>query len=155
MDACLMGVCLIAAQLTHGSVGHDYGFADTAMSYDGVERSISQFYEPERTTASIGGYAYFDNDVLVELSLDNGYRSQKWNQSRSATIHVSKALAIADKWSVVLSGGTKLGGEIAEEPCRDSYNREYYCGDLTAWSDYSTEQPKDYHMAGITLNYRF
>ena len=155
MDACILGACLVAAQMTHASVGYDYGFADTAISYDGVERDISQFYEPERTTAHVGGYAYFDNNVLVELSLDNGYRSQKWDQTRSATVHVTKEFELSNKWSVALTAGTKFGGKISEDSCKDSYDREYYCGDLTAWSDHTTEQPKQYHMGGIALSYRF
>ena len=68
MSLCILGACLIAAQLTHGDIGYSNDMPTTATSYDGVERDISEFYEDEQTNFYLGGYILTQNTCLLYTS---------------------------------------------------------------------------------------
>lgn len=150
----IAGVCVLAAQLTGGGVT-DYPMPEVATSYDGKERNVARFYKAERPTFNIEGGILFDTDTLVHIAYDNGYDSQKYDQSRTATVHVTQGFTITDDLSLKVTVGHKFGGDIRESSCTDSYNRQYYCGNLTAWSDYTPKTKQDYSMGKVQLKYRF
>jgi hypothetical protein len=47
-----------------------------------------------------------------------------------------------------------FGGDTNHKPCLDEYDREYYCGDLTAWSDFEKKHTA-YKEWGVKVMYRF
>ena len=107
---------------------------DTAHSYDGEARDISRFYDQDIPNFYIAGnYAIDDNDY-ISWSLDTGTHTEKLNTG-SISAEWTHIIPINDNWS---ASGT-IGADISfnnHSPCTDSYNREYLCSNLTAWSDF-------------------
>ena len=136
MVSCIGTVCIIAAQLVSGEVGYSNGMPTTATSYDGEVRSIERFYEDEQLNISIDGYIILDSYTRVSIGFDNGIDTSKLDRSNQYRIGIDQIMDINDNSYLTFSGSTEIGGNYRETPCLDRYGREYYCGNLTAWSDY-------------------
>ncbi len=159
MCVSLFGTCVVAVQLTSLSVGHSLGLPQTATSYDGEIRSVSEFYEPERTTAEVGGDIYLATDTKISLGLDGGYQSRKLDIDPTLKIGVDHIIGLSSSkdhdLSLRVHGSVSIGGKQNHTPCADSYDREYYCGNLTAWSDFVQPETANPYRAMLTLSYKF
>ena len=144
-------------ELTHGgSYNIDMG-AEIAYSYDGVARDVSKFYKPTNKQFNVGGYYAFNKyNTLITFDYDNGYNSKKYTIDRSARIGVAHNEQITKDFSIQFTGNYKFGGNDKHIPCLDSHDRQYYCGDLTAWTDAerNSENEKDYNV-GLTFRLDF
>ena len=145
-------VCAIA--LTGGGT-YDNQMPTTAYSYDGEQRDISKFYEPENELYHVSGYAYLESDTLIEFGYDNGHSAQKYQRDPTLSVHVTQHIPLNDKLSLNVTAGTRFGGNVSETPCYDSFDREYYCGNLTAWSDYERDENESYYLGRVSMSYRF
>lgn len=143
----LMATSLIGADISH------YDFPTHASSYDGTERNISEFYQSQNNEITLTTLTLI-NDGHVQLTVDNGYKSNKLTITKSLAVQVNKSYKINDEWSYTVSGGTKFGGKSKHTSCKDSYAREYHCASLTAFSDLNQSHTIPYNV-GLTFNYRF
>ena len=143
----------MVAALTNGGF-MNVDLPKTAGSYDGKERSIEKFYTHESKPFNVGGLLAFDN-TLINIQYNSGIDTDKLDVNQSATINVKQRFNITDNVSIDAVVGTTIGGEVRHTPCTDSIGREYYCGNLTAWSDFEAEDHKQPYNGSLTLNYRF
>ena len=127
----------------------------TATSYDGVERDISKFYEDKQTNLYVDGYIILDTKTKVNIGFDNGIKTNKFKQSNTYKIGVTQAIDITPNSYITIGGSTAFGGNISETPCKDDYDREYYCGNLTAWTDYERQENEQNYNSNITYTWRF
>ena len=148
----IMGVCVIAALTNGGFMNPD--LPKTAGSYDGKERSVERFYTPESQPFNVGGVVGFDN-TLIKLQYNSGVDTEKLDINQSAYVEVTQRFKITERLSLDATVGTTIGGEVRHTSCKDSLNREYYCGNLTAWSDFEADDNEPYKMGKIQFNYRF
>jgi hypothetical protein len=155
----LFGTCVVAVQLTSLSVGHDLGLPQTATSYDGEIRSISEFYEPERPTIKVGGDIYLGAATRISLDLDGGYQSRKLDIDPTLAIGVDHTIGLSSSrdhdLSLQVHGSVSIGGKQNHTSCVDSYDREYYCGNLTAWTDFVQHETANPYKVMLTLSYKF
>ena len=126
---------------------------DHAYSYDGVERDISGFYEQTIPNVQLRGtydknitWAFdtgIHTDKLDTFNLELGYQhSMNVFNSKQWTLrtHVAASVSYANHKS-----------------CTDSYDRQYHCASLTAFSDFERNHneveinPK----ISISLGYRW
>ena len=109
---------------------------DTAYSYDGKERDISKFYEQTIPTTQIGGYTILDDKNWIEGSISTGLYTRKMDVYPTINATWNHLMPINNNWSVTTQIGAKIDLGTTHRPCTDSYDRKYYCGNLTAWSDF-------------------
>ena len=150
----IMGVCIVTAHLTHLDVSNKDALISSAKSYDGIERDVSRFYKPEEKIVSIGGNIY-TRDTKFSIGYNNGIDTMKYDKEDSLSIQVTKVIPISERLRMNISGGTIIGGNESHKSCKDSYNREYYCGNLTAWKDFKYEENNDIYNIGISIKYKF
>ena len=134
----------------------DISFAalpDTAYSYDGTARDISQFYDQKVPNFYVGGYVPINNNLSLSFTIDTGTHTDKLNTA-SLSLGPTYTTDFGNGWSfqgsaIVSSGYSK------HTSCTDSYSREYYCMNLTAFSDVErTRYENDYEING-TYTYRW
>ena len=104
----------------------------TATAYE-----MTPFYTAANSRKHlISNFAIPNSPFLLSLGLDSGSRSEKIAISKSYFVGLS-AYQKLDASSILLftSGGWQRE-RIVEQPCFDSYDREYWCPNLTAWSDH-------------------
>lgn len=149
----IVGACVVAAQLTGGGV-YTPSLPTEAASYDGKVRDISRFYQPESTPFTLSGAVLIEN-TMVHVNYDSGYTTQKRVVADSAVVHVTQMFDISDKLELSITAGTRIGGEVSDTACTDSFGRQYYCATLTAWSDYKPQEADRYLSGSVKLKYRF
>ena len=106
---------------------------DTAYSYDGEARSISQFYNQKIPNVYLGGYYPLGDSTNLLWAVNTGTHTDKLSDG-SLMLGIQHGYKINDKWSIM--GQASITTNFNNHsPCTDNYNRKYYCGNLTAWSD--------------------
>ena len=122
---------------------------DTAYSYDGEERTISQFYDQKLPNVMVGG-----NYNKWNWELNSGTHTKKLNTA-------SMSLGYAHRVPLKTNGWTwdnNLTGTlsyISHTPCTDSYGREYLCTNLTAFSDYKEDKLNEIYEISTRITYRW
>ena len=125
---------------------------DTALSYDGKARDISRFHQQDIPDIEVGGYHILDDNDRIKAEISTGTYTEKLDIYPTIDFAWEHIADINDEWSVL----TSIGGELSlgnhNRPCTDSFNREYYCGNLTAWSDFKGNEHETFEpKIGITL----
>ena len=118
----------------------DFAFSAPAYAnsaYDGeIGYDISKFYLAKNNRISIIANKYIGEDRwLLSFGLDNGSKSEKFDMSSSVFAGISKSFTLNKNTYLYLSSGKWWGGKVTERPCIDSYDREYWCPNLTSWAD--------------------
>jgi hypothetical protein len=108
-----------------------------ASAYDTtVVHDISGFYKSQNLRYRfILNYLEPMSKSFVSLGIDSGTKTEKLTINKSLFIGLTKAITIQKNNFIYASAGHWFGGKISESPCLDSYGREYYCPNLTAWTD--------------------
>ena len=148
----IKGLC-VAAALTGGGT-YDMPTPEKAYAYDGKARDVSHFYEATNEQFKVGLGVLVEN-TLVNINYDNGYNSEKLSIHDSTTIHVTQRVDLDDRWSLSLTAGTTIGGGQEHTPCTDKFDRKYYCGSLTSWSDFQAPERDQYMMGRVQVKYKF
>ena len=148
----ILGTCIVAGLLS-ADVNH-IKMNDTALSYDGTTRDISQFYTPSNNVYN-GTVGIFADDWSAKIRYDNGFESDKLSISKSTTIQLTKTFDLDESWSISGTVGFQLGGKQKHTSCTDSIGRSYYCGNLTAWSDFKGPDYNPYRSVNIKLTKLF
>ena len=113
---------------------------DTAYSYDGTARDISQFYRQSIPTTTVGYLKELNDTNYITGYVSSGIYSEKYDVYPTVGFTLNNIQPITDKWDLTTSLASTLSGGYSHSPCADSYNREYYCANLTAWSDFNDKK---------------
>ena len=148
----IAGIC-VSAFLTNGGF-MNVDLPKTAGSYDGKVRSIERFYTPESRPYNIGGAIILDS-TLIKVNYNSGIDTEKLDINSSANIQVTQRVKLTDNVSIDATIGTTIGGEVRHTACTDSIGREYFCGSLTAWSDFDAGKHEQPYNGSLKINYRF
>ncbi len=137
----LLGVCLTTLQLTGGGVDiRDTPLHTTVTDYVDREHDITRFYTPEDPKVSVNGYAVINKDIKLDFSFNNGLKTKKLEVTNKKYIGISKYFIDKKQENIFIIGGsTSWGGDLINQPCTDSYNREYYCATLDFWDEYENK----------------
>ena len=131
------------------------GFTDlpsTASSYDGVERDVSKFYQQHIPDIEVGGYHILDKNDRIKAKVSTGTYTEKLDIYPTINFEWEHITELNDEWSILTSLGGKLSLGNHNRPCTDSFDRKYYCGNLTAWSDFKGNKHETFEpKIGITL----
>ena len=153
----LVKACVVAAQLTHGGLySIENQLPKVAESYDGVKRDVSRFYEEKNQPFYVGGFVILDTNTRINLTFNSGVDTDKLDIGKSVKVGIKQYERLDENWSIVYGGGVTLGGDVEHSPCKDSYSRSYYCGNLTSWSDFGGNQSNSMpYEVSVKLKYTF
>ena len=167
----ILGVCLLAAQITGVDINQN---TNLGVSYEGAQGgsySTSHLYEDEQVNVSANGYLILDTDTRLDLGFSNGIDTAKYDVSKSYTVGVTQYFQLMDTkpgqlegtgLGLVLSGSTTFGGKERHTACTGETasgdtSSNFYCLDPAGlgfdqikFDDY--EQP---YSVGARLTYRF
>ena len=124
---------------------------------DSVVYDVSHFYRGLRKTriSFILNYATETLGEVLSFGLDPGARSEKLRVNSAVFVGYTRALVPQRNMTVSFSTGAWILGGVSETSCVDSFDREYHCGSLTAWSDYSSPKYLTLHYVDLRLEIRF
>ena len=107
---------------------------DTAICFD-----INRFYSSSMPQILVSGFLMLDGSDAITFGIDTGYASPKLKISPSILLGLSKRWFTSEKRDAhfIVEASGWLGQSVSHEPCYDAYNRGYYCGNLSAWSDFT------------------
>lgn len=104
---------------------------------DDICHNVSQFYSTKIPQVMLSGLFFVNSNDAYIIGVNTGYDSQKLVIKPSIAIGYSTLFEIEKNKKIVIEGAKWFGGNIKHEPCKDTYDREYYCGNLMAWSDFN------------------
>ena len=125
----------------------------TAYSYDGEARDISQFYDQSIPNIYLDGYSQLDNNNWVTWNLDTGTHTDKLD-TVGLGLGINHRIEINNSTDLTLSASTQYS-YTGHSSCSDEYNRKYYCGNLTAFSDIESEQHVFNNQISLRLTTRW
>ncbi|MEI8210276.1 MAG: hypothetical protein WCG16_13785 [Methylococcales bacterium] len=103
--------------------------------------------------ANVGDFYRFNHQTQLRVALV-GAISDQWGVRLSLTTGAEATKLVVDPQLIIgviatkpltkgrsLSGEVfgSIGGDIRHKPCLDEYDREYFCGNLTAWTDFQSK----------------
>lgn len=108
-----------------------YSDYDETVAYD-----VSDLYRPARQRYNFRiNWGVPVIDGYLSVGLDTGTKTSKLEIPTSRFIGFTKGIKIGTRSVVVFGAGQWFHAGIIERPCLDSYDREYWCPNLTAWKD--------------------
>lgn len=150
--SCLLGACIVTAQISSGGT---YTEKTPVMAIDtaNVVHDISHFYEIENQQFNMSGYLILDTDTRIDLSYDNGLKSQKRKRSKALTVGVTQLTFIDSNSHMTFGVSTKLGGRTTETFCTDDsgMNKQFFCDNLASLQPFS--QPEYSRNTKVSINY--
>lgn len=124
--------------------------SETCSGYDAtVCRELGDFYKPSASQLIMTGFYRVDSNNILSFGVNSGFASQKLSVSPSFLIGgATRFYTSKDKDShFIFEGNYWLGSKVKHKPCFDSYDREYFCGNLTAWSAFNYDhRPSSYNI---------
>jgi len=103
----------------------------------------------------ISNFSIPSTNTLLSIGFDSGSKSQKISISRTFFVGFSTYKKIDTKSALFLMAGGWQKERIKEQPCVDSYDREYWCPALTAWTDYKPLTATPLRFAEVRYERRF
>lgn len=94
---------------------------------------------------------------ILPLAADTGHQAKLYQADPLLSFGGGAAVQLARHSivSVRLDNVLRLGGDISEQPCYDTYRRQYHCGTGLAWADYKKsdiDRRGNYATPGIRIN---
>ena len=146
----ILNACIVGAQLTALNVGYNNDINKEAYSYNNEAIDVSRFYKDKQTNYELGLDVFVNNDTAVHLYTNNGIHTEKYTQDNTYSLGVTKVID-----DITLNLNTIVHGDEIHTPCYDSFNREYYCETLTAWSDKEIENEENNYSISLNISYKF
>ena len=156
--SCILKVCIVAAQLTSLDISSPSSIPmyDKARTYDGTVHDVSKFYTKKNNDVSGSGYLILNTNTKVDLGYKAGFESDKYSTSDTYRVGITQLQDIDENSFLTFGASTTIGGKSSHRPCKDSYDREYFCGNLTSWSDHKKETSNESnHNFNINYTFRF
>jgi hypothetical protein len=113
-----------------------YYYLDPTGDINDFTYQVGKFYKPKRPRFNmVIHYGGLMRGSFLSFGVDSGYAAEKINIKPAFFIGYTQAFTFNENDNIVIAGGAWFGGEVAERPCLDDYDRTYWCRTLTAWSD--------------------
>ena len=129
-----------------------------ASIYDSTSTSfdVTPFYTAQNIRAHlILNYFIPDTPILLSVGYDTGSKAQKISISSTRFIGLSSYKRINSNSAIFFMMGGWQREIITETPCVDSYEREYWCANLSAWSDHTPLAPSAFRFIDIKYEFKF
>lgn len=124
---------------------------DADISYD-----VSDMYTPRNQRLTFIANFSFDSPGLIwSLGFDSGVETSKLRIGQGIFVGATKAFQLSGRSYFAFGSGAWIGGKISESPCYDSYDRRYWCQNLTAWTDYRPQYPRQGRYLDFRYLYQF
>ena len=95
------------------------------------------------------------SNVLISVGYDSGSRSEKISITKTYFLGFSTFKKIDSNSAIFFLAGGWQKERISEQPCVDGYDREYWCPNLTAWSDHKPLSTTPLRFAEVKYERRF
>ncbi|MDX8386261.1 MAG: hypothetical protein R8M11_07075 [Gallionella sp.] len=118
----------------------------TCSGYDEVIcYSLGDFYKPSADQLILTGFYKIDSNKILSYGVNSGFSSQKLSVTPAILIGgATRFYTSKDKDShLIIEGNYWFGSKVDHKPCFDSFDRAYFCGNLTAWSDFDYDHSPD------------
>jgi hypothetical protein len=123
---------------------------EVCSGYDAsVCQNIGRFYKPGTSQLILTGFYRVNSNNIYSFGFNSGFSSDKLSVNPSILIGgATRFYTSKDKSShIILEGNYWFGSKVTHRPCLDDYDREYFCGNLTAWSDFNYDhRPVSYQI---------
>lgn len=132
------------SEVLMGKPGKVCSTYDTTICQD-----VSDKYAPSNVPLLFQGLYKISEDTIVTLGFNTGFESPKVSVTPSASLGGAYRWHLAANHTshVIIEGNYWFGAVLTHRPCLDSYDREYFCPTLSAWSDFSYDPyPKSYYV---------
>lgn len=115
---------------------------DRVASYNSEQLyDVSRFYKPDSIRINlVMHYAGRKAGEIISVGVDSGYRAKKITIKPALFIGYARSIQVGRGKHFTFSAGGWLGGKVTHKACRDSFERAYYCRNLTAWSDFHPQR---------------
>ena len=121
-----------------------------------VAHNVEHFYKPAAPRVKmIMHYSGWHEGEVFTFGFDTGFSAAKIEMEPALFIGYTRAFQVAELTHITLGVGSWFGGRVSESPCLDSYDREYWCPALTAWTDYAPPRRRLSRYIHLTLTHRF
>lgn len=121
-----------------------------------VEYDVSHFYQPDKLQLNmIVHYAGRLAGEIISFGFDTGFSAEKITLKPALFAGYTRAFQVAKSTHISVSMGGWFGGKVSHKPCRDDFEREYYCPTLTAWSDYHQPGERLQRYYNVTWTHDF
>jgi len=108
----------------------------TSAYDDTITYNISDFYKTANTRHRwVLNYLEPDTRWLLSFGYDSGAKADKLSIEQSVFLGLAKNFELSRDHHLMFSWGQWFGGKVTERPCLDAYDREYWCPNLSAWSE--------------------
>jgi len=102
---------------------------------------VSGFYRPSHPRVKILLSKFWENNRFWFLiGFDTGFSSPKINIQPSIYLGFNYKHPYTNRSFFDFGLISNIGGKVNDHPCKDDFDRDYYCGSLTAWSDFKRQQ---------------
>ena len=129
---------------------------NSCSTYDeSICYNTSALYKPTNQQVIVSGYYFFNKNDAILLGLNTGYNSQKLIIQPSIALGYSSQFELDKSKKFVIEGNKWFGGNIQHKPCVDSFDREYYCGNLSAWSDFNYHSNINSYNMRVMYQWKF
>lgn len=139
----------------------DYLMAVPTTVCSGYDASVchpvGQFYQSNRVPILASALVFLDRDEILQLAFNSGFNSAKLKVTPSIMLGAGRRFYLNESHTsqIVLHGYRWFGSRVTHRPCLDSFNREYFCGSLTAWSDFTWDSHPQSYAAYLVFNKLF
>ena len=93
--------------------------------------------------------------AFISIGYDSGSKAKKISISKTFFVGLSAYKKLDSKAAIFFIAGGWQKERITEQPCIDDYDREYWCPNLTAWSDYKPLPLTPLRFADVRYERRF
>jgi hypothetical protein len=108
---------------------------DSSVCFD-----VSGFYNPSYPQVILSGMFASDADTIFSFGLNSGFSAPKVTVSPAIMLGLSKRFYVGNikerDSHIILEANSWFAGSVKHSPCYDSFDRAYYCANLSAWSDF-------------------
>lgn len=117
---------------------------------------LTPFYTAKSPrTHLILNYFIPHTSLLLSAGYDSGSDAEKITVNASKFIGFSTFWRISSQSAVYILVGAWEPQGVTERPCVDSYDREYWCANLTAWSDHVPMESVQVNFVNLKYELRF
>jgi hypothetical protein len=117
---------------------------------------ITPFYTSKSTrTRWVVNYFIPSTSILLSAGYDSGSDADKITVNASKFFGLSTFWRLSTQSAAYLIVGAWDQQDVTERPCIDSYDREYWCANLTAWSDHVPLESAQFNFIQLKYELRF